>query len=564
LDDIKKILIVEKEKYYSTKKKASKILEKLLSKGEISTETLIEIYDSRGINPEMVKETARKFGKVVKIPDNFYSLVVERHEKREQLDTIQEDIKIDVNGGLETKSLYYYDYTKTKNEGKVLKIVDNNVILDQSVAYPTSGGQLHDIGTINGQKFDNVVKQGNYIIHTLSEKPKFKEGDVVKVAVDKKWRTQLSQHHTATHIVNAAARSILGAHVNQAGAKKTVKHSSLDITHYEQISRDDLLKIERKANEIVEASINMNLSFLPRSEAEQKYGMTIYQGGAVPGKNVRIVEIPGVDVEACGGTHLNNTSEAGRIKLIKSQKIQDGIVRLTFTAGSATKELEVEDSLILSQLESLLEVNQSKIVGRVEELLDKWKNLNKAIQTGKFNENDMVLNSNSVFEVEPLTELSRILNTKKEDVPLKVKKLYDEWNDAKIKLKYVENLLSDDYLTDLIEKAVNYNDYKLLIDSFENITLKDLQNLSKRIHKKEDSIITLFVDKTKRGIGVLGMVSKNIVNDSNLNVGDLVKDVVEQFGGKGGGRADYGQGLIDNKDIESVDVISKIKEKLNI
>jgi len=396
------------------------------------------------------------------------------------------------------------------------------------------------------------------------EKPAFKKGDSINGKIDWERRLQLTQHHTATHIVNAAARSILGAHVNQAGAKKTVKHSSLDITHYEQISRDDLLKIERKANEIVEASINMNLSFLPRSEAEQKYGMTIYQGDAVPGKNVRIVEIPGVDVEACGGTQLNNTSEAGRIKLIKSQKIQDGIVRLTFTAGSATKELEVEDSLILSQLESLLEVNQSKIVGRVEELLDKWKNLNKAIQTGKFNENDMVLNSNSVFEVEPLTELSRILNTKKEDVPLKVKKLYDEWNDAKIKLKYVENLLSDDYLTDLIEKAVNYNDYKLLIDSFENITLKDLQNLSKRIHKKEDSIITLFVDKTKRGIGVLGMVSKNIVNDSNLNVGDLVKDVVEQFGGKGGGRADYGQGLIDNKDIESVDVISKIKEKFNI
>ena len=167
LDDLKKILIVEKEKYYATKRKASKILEKLLTKGDISTETLIEIYDSRGINPEMVKETAKKFGKIVKIPDNFYSLVVERHEKGEQLNAIQEEIKIDFNGALETKSLYYYDYTETTNTAKVLKIVGNNVILDQSVAYPTSGGQLHDIGTINGQKFDKVVKQGNYIIHSV-------------------------------------------------------------------------------------------------------------------------------------------------------------------------------------------------------------------------------------------------------------------------------------------------------------------------------------------------------------------------------------------------------------
>ncbi|NHJ20613.1 MAG: alanine--tRNA ligase [Candidatus Lokiarchaeota archaeon] len=564
LDDVKKILIVEKEKYYATKKKASKILEKLFTKGDISTETLIEIYDSRGINPEMVKETAKKFGRTVRIPDNFYSLVVERHEKKEQLDTAQEETKIDFNGDLETKSLYYNDYTKTTNKAKVLKIVDNKVILDQSVAYPTSGGQLHDIGTINGQKFNNVIKQGNYIIHILSEKPKFKEGDVVKVEVDKEWRTQLSQHHTATHIVNAAARSILGAHVNQAGAKKTVKHSTLDITHYKQITRKDLLKIENKANEIVKKAIEMKLSFLPRTEAEQKYGMTIYQGGAVPGKNIRIVEIPGVDVEACGGTHLNNTSEAGRIKLIKSQKIQDGIVRLTFTAGSATKELEVEDSLILSQLESLLEVSQSKIVGRVEELLDKWKNLNKAIQTGKFNESDMVLKSTKMVEVELLTELSRILNTKKEDIPKKVKKLFKEWNDAKTKLKNVGNLLSDEYVSDLIKKAVLYKDVKLLINSFEDITLKDLQNLSKRVHKKEEPIITLFVDKNKKGIEVLGMASKDIFNKLNLNIGNLVKEVVEHFEGKGGGRADYGQGLVDKKETSSLNVITKLKEKLNI
>ncbi|MHA2288077.1 MAG: alanine--tRNA ligase-related protein, partial [Promethearchaeota archaeon] len=95
LDDVKKILTVEKEKYYVTKRKASKILEKLLVKGDISTEKLIEIYDSRGINPEMVKETAKKFGRTVKIPDNFYSLVVERHEKGEQLNAIQEEIKIE-------------------------------------------------------------------------------------------------------------------------------------------------------------------------------------------------------------------------------------------------------------------------------------------------------------------------------------------------------------------------------------------------------------------------------------------------------------------------------------
>lgn len=114
------------------------------------------------------------------------------------------------------------------------------VVLNRSVAYPTSGGQLHDVGTINGQKFRDVFKQGNRVVHVLDEAPKFKEGDTVKVEVNKNWRTQLAQHHTATHIVNAAAREVLGSHVNQAGAKKTLKSSQLDITHYAQIPREKL------------------------------------------------------------------------------------------------------------------------------------------------------------------------------------------------------------------------------------------------------------------------------------------------------------------------------------
>ena len=562
LNDLRKILSVEKEKYYITKRKASKMLEKLLAKGDISTETLIEIYDSRGINPEMVKEAAKKFGRTVKIPDNFYSLIVERHEKGEQVNSIQEQIKIDFNDTLETKSLYYYDYTETSNTAKVVKIVSNNVILDQSVAYPTSGGQLHDIGTINGQKFDNVVKQGNYIIHVLSEKPKFKEGESVRIEVDKKWRKQLSQHHTATHIVNAAARFVLGDHINQAGAKKTMKHSNLDITHYEKISRENLLKIENKANEIVTKAIDLRLSFIPRSEAEQKYGMTIYQGGAVPGKNIRIVDIPDVDVEACGGTHLNNTSETGRIKITKSQKIQDGIVRLTFTAGSATQELEVEESLILSQLETLLEISQNKIVGRVEELLNKWKNLNKALQTGKLSQKDMVLNSTNTSELEILTELSRILNTKKEDVPFKVKKLYNEWNGAKVKLKVVENLFDDQFMENLIKSAFLFNETKMIIKSFENLTQNDLKNLSVKFLGKSEDLNTIFINKDENGITIIGMVGKELMKKSEFNMGNFVKKIASKYGGKGGGKKDYGQVFIGDKEVNIDDLVNYIKDKL--
>ncbi len=566
LEEIREILDVEREKFYITKKKAGKIVEKVLKKGAISTETLIELYDSNGISPDMVKEAAKKFKlKVklkVKIPDDFYSLVVEKHEKTEQIHATKKEIELNLTDIPETEPLYYYDYTKISNKAKVLKIIDNMVVLDKTVVYPTSGGQLHDVGTINKQKFKDAFKQGNYIVHVLEENPKFKEGDIVDVEVDEYWRTQLSQHHTATHIVNAAAKEILGSHVNQAGAKKTLKNSHLDITHYEQISTDNLLEIENRSNEIVKEGIDLNLRFMPRTEAELQYGMAIYQGGAVPGKKIRIVEVPGVDVEACGGTHLNNTSETSEIMITKSQKIQDGIVRLTFTAGKATQELKERNMKLLDELNSILRVDSDKLVGRANELLEKWKNLNKALKNGKVNSNDLELTSSEVFEGAVLKELSQILNVKKDQLPTKIKKLHSEWEESKEKLKSMQNVLSKEFIETLISESQNFDNYKLIIKAFENLDQADLRNLSIKVVKKENNAITIFLNITDKGIMLTGMLGSQPSDNSEFNIGNFIKDFLAEFGGKGGGRKDYGQGLIPKTDIEIQEIISRIESKL--
>jgi len=564
LDEVRSILDVEKSKYYKTKKKASTLLEKLLSEGMINEDKLIELYDSKGINPEMVKEVATKYGKKVRIPDNFYSLVVERHEQGERIYATEKLINLDLKNIPETKSLYYYNYNETNNKARVLKIIDNFVVLDQSVAYPTSGGQLHDIGTINNQKFSDVFKQGNHVIHVLDEKPKFNEGDIVEIQVDKEWRTQLSQHHTATHIVNAAAREILGSHINQAGAKKTLDNSNLDITHYEQIPYDKLKEIENRANEIVNKKIDLHLDFIPRAEAERRYGMSIYQGGAVPGKYLRIVEIPGLDVEACGGTHLNNTSEAGTIKIIKSQKISDGVVRLTFTAGKATDEIVDQQTELLGRLIALLQVPKDQVVGRVKELIEKWKNLNKALETGTISKQDLILNSKETFRGEIIKELTTILGVKEDDIYNRIQNFHYEWSQAKEKLKYMKDLLSDDFLNELIENSKDYKGFKLIIQHFEDISQKELQNLGKKLHKNSNELITIFIDKTKSGILIMGMLGKKVAENLTLDIGDLIKSVSEKFDGKGGGRKDYGQGFIENKKISLNRVIKSIQDELKI
>ena len=562
LEEIREILDVEREKFYVTKKKAGKIVEKVLKKGAISTETLIELYDSKGISPDMVKEAAKKFKLKIRIPDDFYSLVVEKHEKTEQIHATKKEIELNLTNIPETEPLYYYDYTKISNKAKVLKIIDNMVILDKTVVYPTSGGQLHDIGMINNQKFNDAFKQGNYTVHVLEENPKFKEGDVVDVEVDEFWRTQLSQHHTATHIVNAAAREILGSHINQAGAKKTLKNSHLDITHYEQIPPDKLFEIENRANEIVKEGIDLNLRFMARTEAEQQYGMAIYQGGAVPGKSIRVVEVPDVDVEACGGTHLNNTSETGEIKIIKSQKIQDGVVRLIFTAGKATDQVKTEFKQILEDLRSILKVDENLVVGRVKELFEKWKRINKALKNGKVNEEDINLISNEKFDGDILYELSKLLEIKESQIPSKVQKLFDEWNENKLKISHMQELLSENTINELVENAEDFDGYKLIIKQFKALDQKDLRNFSIKVVKHSDDLITIFLNKTAKNILLTGMLATKPTNDSDLHIGNTIKQVVEQFGGKGGGRKDNGQGSIPNPEEKINEIIDLIKKKL--
>ncbi|KKL98890.1 hypothetical protein LCGC14_1819900, partial [marine sediment metagenome] len=563
LDEIREILRVEKKKYKTTKKKAVKILDRILKKGEISTEVLIELYDSNGISPDMVKEAAKNYGKMIKIPDDFYALVVEKHEQTEQISATKNDIELDLEGLPKTKSLYYDDYSLLSNKAKVLKIEDNMVVVDQSVAYPTSGGQLHDVGNINGQKYNEVVKFGNQVVHILEEKPSFKEGDNVTIEVDKDWRIQLSQHHTATHIVNAAAREVLGSHINQAGAKKTLKNSHLDITHYEQISREKLSAIERRSNEIVDEAINLNLNFFPRSKAEREYGMAIYQGGAVPGKNVRIVEIPGVDVEACGGTHLNNTSETGYIHITKSQKIKDGVVRLTFTAGEATFKLKKKYQGIISELELFLRVNSDLLIDRVKELQYKR---NKLIHKVNYVENDdLELNSDKIFKGDILTELSRILHVNREKIPSKIKRLYSEWEQSKKDLSLRQYYLGYNNVVKLNEKARIFrgdNKYRIVIEDID-LPKKDLQKVSAKAFKSSEDLIAVYVSKRKKGIEVAAMLGPEPLKDSDFSAYKMVMDCVYDFdeNGRGGGNESYSTGLIMDKSINKFQVTNYLKKK---
>jgi alanyl-tRNA synthetase len=411
LDNIKKILTVERQKYEATKVKTRQIVKKIIEK-DITEKTLLELYDSNGISPDLIIKEALKLGKKIEMPDNFYGKISELHEQKAQVHATKKDFSLDLNGLPETIANYYDDYKINEFKAKVLKVIDNKVILDKTLFYPTSGGQLNDIGVINGIEVIDVFKQGAIIVHVLKDKLDLTIGEEVNGKIDLERRTQLSQHHTAAHIVNRAAKNVLGMHINQAGAKKTLKKAHLDITHYQAVSESELKEIEKEANAIIKKNVKINKKFYPRREAEDKFGMEIYQGGAVPGKMVRIIEIPEIDIEACGGTHLNNTCETGIIKMEKSTKIQDGIVRLTFTAGAAAEKSVCSFDDVLDEVSKLLEVENNQIPARVKEIFALWKKTKKAKKKKKVLSNEeLKLSSNEVFDGDVLIEIGKILRT---------------------------------------------------------------------------------------------------------------------------------------------------------
>jgi alanyl-tRNA synthetase len=248
--------------------------------------------------------------------------------------------------------------------------------------YPTSGGQLFDTGTLDKFKVIDVLNVGKVIVHKIdSTIPKEYEGRTVQGRINWGRRIELMRHHTATHIINAAARTLLGSHVWQVGAEKSPERARLDISHFKSLSADELREIEAKANFAVMQNKPIQIEWKLRNEAEQEYGFTIYQGGAAGGgRELRIIKIEDWDAEACGGLHLSLTGEVGVIKIINSERIQDGVVRLEFTAGEAAVRYMQQRDQLLEKTAQILRVPIDQVPRTATKFFEEWKERGKLIE----------------------------------------------------------------------------------------------------------------------------------------------------------------------------------------
>jgi len=382
LPNVEKILEIEIKKYEETKQKVQVIVDGLfVKKKKIDTNELIALYDSNGVLPEDVQAAAEKKGIKFEIPQDFYSRVASLHtENKREHAKVNAKLLSALTGLPATHPLYYDNEYVFEFNAKILKVIDGHyVILDKTAFYPTGGGQLCDLGEINGEDVVNVEKFGKVIIHDLPG-ANLKEGHMIIGKINSQRRLALIRHHDATHILNGIAHSVLGHHVWQAGSEVAPDKARLDLTHYSNLTKEELQKIEKMANETVLSAVQIKKTIVPKAQAEKQYGFKLYQGGAVPGADIRVVDVTGVDVEACGGTHGNNTSSVGYIKIIGSRKIQDGIIRLEFVAGQrAVDELQKTEKQ-LSDSAFVFNVPPEQLQKTCERFFREWKEQRKEIE----------------------------------------------------------------------------------------------------------------------------------------------------------------------------------------
>jgi len=490
--DVKTILKLESERYVESKTRMGKMAGRLKEKGRAPTvDELITLYESDGITPEYLKE----IDVISEIPSSFYAKLSDLHQSDKKKDVEQ----LPLENIPETEMLFYKD-DPMEFDAKVLKVFDKSVVLDRTSFYARGGGQEPDHGTIAGARVIDVNKHGGVIIHEIEGQTP-KEGSTVSCKVDVTRRANITKNHTSTHILNSSARGVLGSWIWQHSAFKEADHARLDITHHSSLTDQQVQDIENVANDIVAKDMSVTIENYDRGTAEQKYGFKIYQGGVVPVKSVRIVSIEDFDVEACGGTHVKKTKEVELIKITKTKRIQDGVVRLEFVSGPTAREYVKQQ-----EIEQLKKAEESV----QKELKDKQREEER--------------------------------QKAKEKIPALLEQIAT---------------LSNAGVIDEIE--INVNSIKSCFTNSRQYDEFFHMNFGKKLVKENPN--SVYVGIFKSGPTIRVIVYSGDEASKSKNAGNIAKSVAEILGGAGGGDTKFAQG--GGKDTSKMDeAIAKAKSMI--
>jgi len=393
---------IEEKRFRETLERGEKLLDELIFSGQklISGFKAFELYDTYGFPLELTVEIAEENS----ISVDVKGFEEEMNAQKERAKAASSNIDLTLEGSLEreidlfNKTVFngydsllseaeikgiFLDSTLVKQASEGQKVL---IVLDQTTFYGESGGQVGDIGTIFSKDVevlvDNVMRKKNVFLHYGTiKKGILTIGQKVKTNVSSSNRAKAAANHTATHLLQSALKSVVNESVGQKGSLVAFNKLRFDFNSSNPISKDQISKIENLVNSWIMENHALEIKNMSKSEALEKGAVAMF--GEKYDDEVRVVNVPGVSMELCGGTHVKTTSELGSFKIISEEGISAGVRRIEALSGQSALDYFSDRNALVNQLSDLLKANPNQLFERVNNLQAELINKNKEIQKMK-------------------------------------------------------------------------------------------------------------------------------------------------------------------------------------
>ncbi|NET84106.1 MAG: alanine--tRNA ligase [Moorea sp. SIO1F2] len=495
----------EESQFLKTLERGEKLLAEILAKKpkQISGTDAFTLYDTYGFPVELTEEIAEEQGLTVDL-DGFE---VEMERQRERARVAHETIDLTVQGSLDQlgeqiDSTAFLGYTEPQSMAKVeALLVDGKsvesagagskvqVILDQTPFYAESGGQIGDRGYLSGDallvRIEDVQKESDFFVHVGTvERGNLTVGTTVTAQIDRACRRRVQANHSATHLLQAALKKIVDPSISQAGSLVAFDRLRFDFNCPRALTSEELEQIEAQINTWISEAHTADVEVMPLTKAKAKGATAMF--GEKYGDEVRVIDFPGVSMELCGGTHVNNTAEIGVFKIISSAGVASGIRRIEAVAGPAVLDyLNVRDKV-------------------VKDLCDR-------------------------FKAQP------------EELPERISNLQQELKATNKQLDALKQQLALAKSDQLLAQAKSVGEFKVLVAKMEGVEPEGLKSVAQQLQQKlGESAVVLGSVPSPDKVSLVAAFSKG-VNQKGLQAGKFIGAIAKICGGGGGGRPNLAQ-----------------------
>lgn len=394
---IKTVIATEEAQFSATLAQGLELLNAMIEDvdgtGVLAGEKVFKLYDTFGFPVELTEELVQEHGMTIDHDGFDKAMKAQQERARAARAKVSAKVATPDTTGLDQSALVKDE--NAVNARVVLIGIDGaaveraekdtaiTIILDKTPFHAEGGGQIGDTGYITGPSGKAEVTDTKslangltYMIAIVTE-GSLAKGDEVGITVDKVRNLDIARNHTATHLLQAALRKVLGTHVNQAGSLVTPERLRFDFTHFSPMTNEELAEVEKEVNRQIMKNVDLEIEEMPVDDAIKKGAMALF--GEKYGDIVRVVNVPGFSCELCGGSHVPNTSVIGSFRIVGESGTGTGIRRIEAVTGKAAHERAVADAVLLQEAATLLKSKEEDIPAKIEQLLTALKEAEREV-----------------------------------------------------------------------------------------------------------------------------------------------------------------------------------------